>query len=203
MTTYFKSNRFSLFVSIIVFVAIACNNKTEEKGTEKKDTTTTTDTTRSTPPTNQARSGFTGVTLNLLFTDATSFKNLPNNKRMFFVLTYISPDIATLSGWATSNGDFTNNPDIILTKGISVILDQDTTYVGNVKLSKDEVRDVKQAIADHHANYVLFYPTSSTLYPNHLAYDVRVTVDDPALVAKPVTFLTGVVANPSPPKGAN
>ena len=202
MTTYFKSNRL-LFLSIIVSLAIACNNKTEEKGTEKKDTTTTTDTTRSTAPTNQARPGFTGVTLNILYTDATSFKNLPDNKRIFFVLTYINPDIATLSGWATSNGDFTNDPDIRLTKGISVILDQDTTYVGNVKLSKNDVRDVKQAIADHHANYVLFVPTSSALYPNHLAYDIKVTVDDPALVAQPVTFLTGVIANPSPPKGAN
>src|SRR5580765_2270633 len=101
MTSYFKlKNRFVLFVPIIIFLVIACNNKTDEKATEKKDTTT--DTTTSTSQTTQPKSGFTGVTLDALYTDATSFKNLPNGKRIFFVLTYINPDVATLSGWPTS-----------------------------------------------------------------------------------------------------
>jgi len=202
MTSYFKlKNRFVLFVPIIIFLVIACNNKTDEKATEKKDTTT--DTTTSTSQTTQPKSGFTGVTLDALYTDATSFKNLPNGKRIFFVLTYINPDVATLSGWPTSTGSFDDPPNITLKKGAEVIINQDTTYVGNVKLNPPDVKRVKDSIAATHATYVLFVPTPSTIYRNHIEYVITLTQDDPALVKIPLTTSTGVTANPSPPKGTN
>ncbi len=202
MTTYFRSNRFLLFVPIIVVMVIACNNKTDEKATEKKDTTT--DTTISTAQTTQPKSAFTDVTLDVLYTDATSFKNLPN-RRIFFVLTYIKPDISTLSGWSTSGGDFSDPPDITLKKSTQMIIIQDTTYVGNVKLSGNEVQQVKANIAATHAAYVLFIPTPSPTYRNHIEYAIGYTNDDPAVSKNPslLPTATNVIANPSPPKTAN
>ena len=198
MATNFKSGRFLLFVPIIVVMVIACNNKTDEKATEKKDTT------MSPAQTAQPKSAFTDVTLDVLYTDATSFKNLPN-KRIFFVLTYIKPDISTLSGWSTSGGDFTDPPDITLNKSTQMIIIQDTTYVGNVKLSANEVHQVKDNIAATHAAYVLFIPAASPTYRNHIEYAIGYTNDDPLVNKNPslLPTATNVIANPSPPKTAN
>ncbi len=201
MATYLKSLKFFLFVSIIIFVAVACNNKTEEKAAEKdtaKDTTAI-----STSQTTQQMAGLTGVTLDTLYTDATKFKNLPTGKRIFFVLTYIKPDTVTLSGWPTATGTYEDTALITLKKGAAVTINRDTTYVGNVKLSINEIKRVKDSIATTHATYVLFIPTLSTTYRNHIEYVILLTKDDPALVKTPLTTGTGVTANPSPPKGAN
>ena len=201
MATHFKSSRFSLFVSIIVFLVIACNSKTDEKATEKKDATA--DTTTSTLQATQPKSGFTDVTLDALYTDATSFKNLPMGKRVLFVLTYLKPDTVTLSGWPTSNGSYSDDPAIKLKKGAAnAVINQDTTYVGNVMLDQNEVKRIKDSIATTHATYVLFVPTPSAdpKYRNHIAYVISLTKDDPALIKTPLTTGTGVTANPSPPK---
>jgi hypothetical protein len=198
MATYFKSNRFLLFVSIIVFLGITCNNKPEEKATEKKDTTDTTSTSQTTQP----KSTFTGTTLDILYMDATSFKNLPGGKRVFFILTFINPDIVTLSAFAsTSSGSF-NDPPIVLNKGGSIILNEDTTYVGNVKLTPNEVQNVKSDINVTGATNVLFTPSLSPTYPHHIQYTISLTKDDPAKTKNPAIIPTAgtVIANPSPPK---
>ena len=201
MATYFKSGRLFLFVSIIAFLVIACNSKTDEKATDTKDVTT--DTTANSSETTQPKSGFTDVALDALYTDATSFKNLPVGKRVLFVLTYLKPDTVTLSGWPTSNGSYADTPLIKLRKGAAnAVISQDTTYVGNVMLEQNEVKRIKDSIATTHATYVLFVPTSSMdpRYRNHIAYVVSVTTDNPALNKTPLTTSTGVIANPSPPK---
>ena len=199
MATNLKFNTLCLSVAIVSLV-IACNNKGDEKATEKKDTTA--DTTMSASQTVQPKA-ITGVTLDGLYTDATSFKNLPQGKRVIFVLTFIKPDTTTLSGWPTSNGSYDDDPKIQLKKGSAgVVLNQDTAFVGNVMLDQVEVKRVKDSIATTHATFVLFTPRSSSdpKYRNHIVYDIFVTQDDPALVAKPLTTSTGVSLNPSPPK---
>lgn len=200
MAAYFKSNRLFLFIPAIVFLIIACNSKTDEKATDKKDTT------MSTSQTPQPNSSITDVPLDALYTDATSFKNLPQGKRIFFVLTYLKPDTVTLSGWPTSNGSFDKNPKIQLKKGAArAVISQDTAYVGNVMLDQGEVRRVKDSIAATHATYVLFVPTPSSDpdYRNHIVYVISLSNDNPALNKTPLTTATGVTANPSPPKTAN
>jgi len=200
MATYFKSNRFSLFIPVVMFLAVACNNKADEKATERKDTTA--DTTTSASQASQPTPAITGITLDGLYTEATSFNNLPN-KKVVFALTFINPDIKTLSGWPTSNGSYSNNPEIQLKKGsASVVLNQDTAFVGNVMIDQNEVKRVKDTIAKYNATYVLFTPRSSPepKYRNHIVYDISVTQDNPALVKTPQATTTEVIANPSPPK---
>lgn len=200
MATNLKFNRLCLLVAIVILV-IACNNNASEKANEKKDTTADTTITSSQAP--QAKPAVTGVTLDGLYTDATSFKNLPQGKRVLFVLTFINPDITTLSGWPTSNGSYDDDPTIQLKKGSpGVVLNQDTAFVGNVMLDQVEVKRVKDSIALHHSTYVLFTPRSSSepKYRNHIVYDISVTQDDPTKVATPLATQTGVSLNPSPPK---
>jgi hypothetical protein len=160
----------------------------------------------STSQANEHKSSLTDVTLDALYTDATSFKNLPNGKKVIFVLTYVKPDTVTLSGWPTNNGSFEDTPVIKLRKGAAnSTVSQDTTYVGNVMLDQNEVKRIKDSIATNHATYVLFAPepSSNPKYRNHIVYVVSVTQDNPALTAKPLAAATGVTANPSPPKGTN
>ena len=200
MATNLKFNRLSLLVPTVI-VLIACNNNAGDKTAEKKDSTA--DTTMTTSQVAQPKATFAGATLDALYTDATSFKNLPQGKRVIFVLTFINPDITTLSGWPTSNGSYDDDPQIQLKKGSAgVVLNQDTAFVGNVMLDQVEVKRVKDSIATTHATFVLFTPRSSSdpKYRNHIVYDIFVTQDDPALVAKPLTTSTGVSLNPSPPK---
>jgi len=200
MATHFKSNRFALFVPIVIFLAVACNNKADEKATENKDTKDTTGTSQTTQP----KPAFTGVTLDMLYIDSASFNKFPGNKRIFFVLTYISPDTITLSGFTTiksGDGSFPD-PPIVLKKGGSIIINADTTYVGNVKLSHDQVKQVKDDIKATNAAFVLFTPSLSSTYPNHIQYTINYTNDDPGIKKNPLVIPTAttVIANPSPPK---
>jgi hypothetical protein len=199
MAKYFKSSRFYLFISIVVCLAIACNNKTDEKATEKKDTTS--ETTR-TSQTTQPKAAFTGgVTLDVLYTDAASFQSIHQGDKLFFVLTYIDPDIVTLHGWATPNGNFSNPPDIRLEKGTpSINLGLNPAYVGNVKLDWPEIKRIQDSITSTSAKYVVFVPTPSITYRNHVEYSVSVSQDPPTLDKTIQTTSTGVTANPSPPK---
>jgi len=201
MTAYFKSNRSFLFLPIVAFLVIACNSKTEEKSAEKKDTTT--NSTMSSPQGAQPNANFTGVTLDILYTDSASFNKAPD-KRTFFVLTYIQPDIITLSGFPTapSGGGSFPDPPIVLKKGSSILIPSDTTYVGNVKLEKSEVQQVKANIKALNAGFVLFTPSLSSTYPNHIQYTIGYTNDDPGVNKNPLVIPTAatVIANPSPPK---
>lgn len=146
------------------------------------------------------------VTLYHLFTDATSFKNLPNGKRIFFVLTYIDPDIITLSGWPTTpsgGGSFDPDPAILLQKAAhSVIIPGNPVYAGNVILDPNDVQNVKRDIASTGATFVTFTPALSSTYPNHVLYIIGLTKDDPATNTNPLIIPTTsvVTANPSPPK---
>ena len=199
MATYFNSSRSSLFLPIIISLAVACNNKADEKTTEKKPATDTSNA----PQTAQSNANFTGVTLDVLYTDSASFNKAPD-KRTFFVLTYIEPDIITLSGFATtpSGGGSFPDPPIVLKKGSSTLIPSDTTYVGNVKLDKSDVQQVKTNIKTLKAGFVLFTPSLSPTYPNHIQYTIGYTNDDPGVNKNPLVIPTAttVIANPSPPK---
>ncbi len=201
MATYFKSNRFALFIQIVTFLAVACNNKADEKATEKKDTTDTTSTSQTTQP----KPAFTGVTLDVLYTDTASFNSLPNGRRIFFAVTHIKPDTITLSGWPTrgaAGNSFDDDPIIVLKKGSSIVIPVDTAYVGNVKLDPNDVQQVKADIKTTNVAFVLFTPSLSTKYPNHIQYSISHSNDDPGHNKNPAIVPTAgtVVANPSPPK---
>jgi hypothetical protein len=200
MATYFKSNRFLLFLPIVAFLVIACNNKTDEKATEKKDTTDTTSTSQTTEP----KAAFTGVTLDILYTDSSSFNHLKPGNRIFFVLTYINPDIITLSGFPATGlgGGSFPDPPIVLQKSSSILMNANPVYVGNVKLDPNQVQQVKDDIKATNAAFVLFTPSLSSTYPNHIQYTINYTPDDPAKTKNPALIPTAgtVIANPSPPK---
>jgi len=156
------------------------------------------------------------VTLDRLYIDATSFKNLPpppgGPKRIFFVLTYVDPNIITLSGFPTTPsgpgsgpGAFDPNPAIMLKKaaGPPIIIPGNPVYVGNLVLDPDEVNEIKRNIAQTGAAYVLFDPMPSSQYPNHVQYVTGYTKVDPGVNANPALIppLAGTVTlNPSPPK---
>jgi hypothetical protein len=145
------------------------------------------------------------VTLNRLYIDATSIKNLPNGRRVFFALTYIDPDIVTLSGWpATPGGPFDPDPAIVLRKVSSVIIPVNPVYVGNVVLDIPGVVDAKRIIAQTGATFVLFDPEPSTDYPNHVHYVMGFTKEDPTVKTNPaiieIETLATTTLNPSPPK---
>ena len=151
------------------------------------------------------------VTLDRLYTDKNSFNNLPSpptgpRKRVFFVLTYIDPNIKTLSGYPTNPsgaGPFDPNPAIVLQKAAnSVIIPGNPVYVGEVVLDPPDIESVKQDIASTGATFVTFTPGLSSTYPNHVQYTIGLTKDHPATNTNPLIIpTTGVVtANPSPPK---
>src|SRR6478672_8499573 len=134
------------------------------------------------------------VTLDRLYTDATSFKNLPpppgGPKRIFFALTYIDPNIVTLSGFPTTPsgaGPFDPNPAIVLKKAAgSVIIPGNPVYVGNVVLDAHDIQSVKQEIASTGATFVTFTPRLSSTYPNHVEYEIGLTKDDPGVSPNPL-----------------
>jgi len=151
------------------------------------------------------------VTLNRLYTDATSFNSLPSppggpRKRVFFVLTYIDPNIKTLSGYPTNpsgDGPFDPEPAIVLRKAAdSVIIPGDRVYVGDVVLDAPDVEMVKDQIASTGAPFVMFTPQLSSRYPNHVEYVVGLTKDDPGVNPTPTIIVIEGTAtlNPSPPK---
>jgi hypothetical protein len=151
------------------------------------------------------------VTLDRLYTEATSFNNLPSpptgpKKRVFFVLTYIDPNIKTLSGYPTNPsgaGPFNPDPAIVLKKAAgSIIIPGDPIYAGDVVLDAGDVVEVKNIIAQTGATYVLFDPSPSSEYPNHVKYTIGYTKGDPSVNANPALIPTAGTAtlNPSPPK---
>jgi len=150
------------------------------------------------------------VTLDRLYTDATSFKNLPSppgpKKRIFFVLTYIDPNIVTLSGYPTNPsgaGPFDPDPAIVLQKAAnSVIIPGNPVYVGDVVLDPPDIAMVKEQIASTGATFVTFTPQLSSTYPNHVEYVVGLTKDDPGVNPVPTIIVVAGTAtlNPSPPK---
>jgi len=202
MATYFKSSSFYLFISIVVFLAMACNNKTNEKTTEKKDTAT--DTTASTLQNPQPKAKLAGVEFTAFYTEAAEFiSKVPDQKRIFFGLAYVQ-GVPALSGWGTNNGTFTDPPDITLKKAAAteVMLD-DPIYDGNVKLEKKDVDTIKARLTRSGVAYVVFYPKPSSDYPGHVQYDIGYTNNNPG-ITKNLLFIeklgSTTVANPSPPK---
>ena len=152
------------------------------------------------------------VTLDRLYTDKTSFNTLPSppggpRKRIFFVLTYIDPDIKTLSGYLTNpsgGGPGSFNPDppaIVLKKAAgSVIIPKNPIYAGDVVMEADDVKKIKDYVASPGAEFVTFTPGISTDYPNHVEYTVGLTNDDPGVKPKPLILAGLATLNPSPPK---
>ena len=149
------------------------------------------------------------VTLDRLYTDKNSFNSLPSpptgpRKRVFFVLTYIDPNIKTLSGYPTNpsgSGPFDPNPAIVLQKGAdSLIIPGNPIYAGDVVMEADDVKKIKDYLASPGAEFVTFTPGISTDYPNHVEYTVGLTNDDPGVKPKPLILAGLATLNPSPPK---
>ena len=145
------------------------------------------------------------ITLDILYTDAASLLSIHNGRRIFFVLTYIDPDIITLSGFTTTGngaGGFDPNPAIVLRKAGSMIFNQSTLYVGNVEIDPPDVQQIQREIRNSGAAFVLFIPGVSTTYPDHIFYTTGLSMDDPAVKKNPTILepLTTPPLNPSPPK---
>jgi len=196
MGTYFKSNRFSLFVSIIVFVVIACNNKTDEKATGTTDTTGTTASETKSPVT----AGLTGGILDTLFAVADSVRKLPE-KKLVFAFTFRTNDTLTIHGWsAEKDSIFTLNPDIELQKYAPSNVSYSTgLYFGNMVLKKKGVKELQRQLQNTNIRSVLFAPRIVDV--NHISYDIFLSTENPAVGEKIVNVTTtGLNANPSPPK---
>jgi hypothetical protein len=144
------------------------------------------------------------LNLNELYTDAASFTSIPNGSRVFFALTYLDPDIVSLGLWPTrgGSGNFDNDPLIVLQKGRSIIINENPIYFGNLELDPPEVKSIKDDIRQTGAAFVLFIPSTSSLYPHHMQYTINLSMDDPAVKSTPeiIKVLATLTANPSPPK---
>jgi len=120
------------------------------------------------------------------------------------VLTYIDPNIKTLSGYPTNpsgSGPFDPNPAIVLQKGAdSLIIPGNPIYAGDVVMEADDVKKIKDYLASPGAEFVTFTPGISTDYPNHVEYTVGLTNDDTGVKPKPLILAGLATLNPSPPK---
>jgi hypothetical protein len=196
MASYLKPNSFLLLVPFIAFQITACNNNgNSEKPSDKKDSTGAV---KETPLINQTALPLINGSVDTLYADATSFKNLPKKKKVFFVLTFLSPDTLTLHGWTTKKGEYDSLPKIMLIKGPPKTINQSPLYFGSVKLDSGDIKRIKEVIDSAHAKYVLFDPV--LFYTNHVRYAITVSDDKPGFNKLLVTSPTGTFANPSPPK---
>ena len=196
MASCLKPNSFLLFAVFISVEIISCNNGGGgEKPSDKNDSNVAV---KNTPLPNQASASLIKGSVDTLYTDATSFKNLPKKKKVFFVVTFASPDTLTLHGWTTKSGQYDTDPKIKLIKGPAKTVNQNPIYFGSVKLDKDDVDRIKYVIDSAHATYVLFNPV--LINTNHVGYEITVSDEKPGFNKLLVTAPTGAFANPSPPK---
>jgi hypothetical protein len=196
MATYFKSNRFSLLVTVIVFLVIACNNKTDEKATETKDSTGTA-TSEAKPP---ITGGLTAGMLDTLFANADSVRKLPE-KKLVFAFTFRTNDTLTIHGWsAEKDSIFTLNPDIELRKyAPSTVAYGTGLYFGNMVFKKKELKELQRQLQNTNIHSVLFAP--KVVDGTHIAYDIFLSTENPAIGEKIISIVvTGLNINPSPPK---
>jgi hypothetical protein len=198
MATYFTSNRFLLFISVGVFLIMACNNKTDEKATQTTDTASTAaNTSQVTPP---LRAGLAGGPLDTLFVDSASFAKLAF-KKLVLVFTFRSNDTLTLHGWSADHDiNFGTDPDIELQKhSASAVNYGPDMYFGNVILQKQGIKRVQDSLEKRHAHAVLFAPR--LVGTTHIGYDIFISDGSPFRGEKVATVTgTGVGMNPSPPK---
>ena len=195
MTSYFKSNRFSLFILFNLFLVTACNNN---GGNEKKtDEKSAADTSKIVSQINQPAL-ISGI-LDTLWTDSLSFANLPK-KKIVFSFTFRKLDTLTLHGWAAEKDSiFTTSPDIKLIKGHASTLNYgNDMYFGNVILKKGHLALIKNKLDQQKAKFVLFAP--QIINGSHIGYKIFLSKEDPGLVKEYIRIPTGVDANPSPPK---
>jgi len=197
MATHFKSNGLFVFVSIVGFLVIACNNKTDEKAPATTDTTGATTTEAKSPVT----AGLTGGVLDTLFAVADSVRKLAE-KKLVFAFIFKTNDTLTIDGWsATKDSIFTLNPDLETKKYAPSTVNYSTgMYFGNMVLKKKEVKELqRQLTLNPTMRSVLFSPKLVDV--NHVAYDIFLSTENPAVGEKVKTVTTtGLNINPSPPK---
>lgn len=199
MTAHFKSNRFSLFVAIIAFLVIACNNKADEKKSEAKDTTgAATGTSEAKSPITE---GLTNGVLDTLFVDADSVRNLPT-KKVVFVFTFRTNDTLTIHGWsAEKDSIFGADPDLELQKyAASAVSYGNGMYFGNMVLKKGDLKELQKRLNNNPTLHALLF-APKIVDVNHVAYDILFSSGSPTRGEKIANVVaSGFNANPSPPK---
>jgi hypothetical protein len=138
--------------------------------------------------------------LDTLFADADSVRKLPE-KKLVFVFTFRTNDTLTIHGWsAEKDSIFTLTPDIELKKYAASTVGYGTgMYFGNMVLKKKELKELQRQLQNTNIRSVLFAP--KIVDGNHVAYDIFLSTENPAVGEKIVNVTaTGVDANRSPPK---
>lgn len=191
---------YSLFYFAVLFLAASCNEGTETKKSSEnnnKDMSTTT-IEKEEKKTTTSISG----TLDTLYIDAATFKNLPKSS-LVFSFSFLTDGTQTLIGWSCKNPKgkctgFDTNPNVKLMKyGNTGKAYGPEINFGNVVLTKKEVKDIIAKLGSKY-NYLVFIPEIKNGFIN---YSVQMTNDKTAIVAGFED--TMIDANPSPPKGYN
>jgi hypothetical protein len=178
---------------------VACtNNGNNEKSATDSSNQVSQDTSNKVSPTQPVPALITGA-LDTLWTDSLSFASLPK-KKIVFSFTFRQLDTLTLHGWAAEKDSiFTTYPDIKLIKGHASALNYgNDMYFANVILKKGSVAQIKSALIQQKAKFVLFAP--QIINSNHIGYKVFLSKEHPGIVKVFVAIPTGIDANPSPPK---
>lgn len=202
----FKQLRFLLIIGFcIVFVFASCdrNSSTQSASSDQISTSPGSETADST------RHYIIGSNLLTLWIDSSGFSKL--DKRDMALRFFIdSNENLLMNGWTVkSKGGYTPNPNLSLSKGrASKLIYQTGNYLGNLLLSKDNIKNIQDSINFHHSKYVLFQPISrdTGALKGQVIYEIVLTNDDPHPEAKVVlrsSVSTNVITNPSPPGTAN
>jgi hypothetical protein len=185
MATYFKTNRFLLFVLFVAFVLTACKNQQGSGNNEKGK---------------QSNQTLTSGMLYSLYADSSSFLGLDSTMKVVFVVTFTQDTILTLHGWSSKGDVFKTPPNIILDPSTpSNVHFGNGMYLGNVILKKKDLKDVQDSVRKRKDPFILFTPY--IINGNHFGYSLSTTRDDPQDFTKQiVSNPTGADMNPSPPK---
>ena len=174
----------------------SCN----QGGNENTPTPSSSDTAVKVTPVSQPEPLITDK-LDTLWIYADSVNKTPK-KKMIFSFRFAPMDTITIHGWTFKGGigrDYSDSANLKLLKGLPTSISYNTgTYFGDLVLTEQQIKDIKQVIANHASQYVLFVPSITRGFLN---YEVFVSNDDPLAAGKTkLATSTGAITNPSPPK---
>jgi hypothetical protein len=199
MKKLFFVKKYTVLLLMTGFLSSGCNNPSDN-GDSAEQAKAADSVETAAEPASTAAALLSG-TLDSLWVDSLTFTKLGNNPAVFSF--YVGGlDTLTLHGWAGKGickTSYTPYPDITLYKGKpSPASYGPGTYLGNVILDKNSVKNIIKVLKDSAAQYVLFAPQRSGAYIN---YKIYLSKEYPTILVKTRAIIDpNASTNPSPPK---
>ncbi len=117
-----------------------------------------------------------GTELNVLSVTGAKFSNVPSRRKIVLRLYLDSSDRFTLAAWIGKDIDYDSDKplhtlDIKVLSGFKI---QGGTLLGDQKIEKATIKDVKDELAKDSKYNVYFKSGQHIKYPNQLAYEILV-----------------------------